>query len=115
MTGILPNMGYMNNFSIVPPLKKTHEPPLLIHNYYASQIDNKKTCSIFLDIKKAFDSVSHPILLKKKLYRYGFRGKIFNLLQNYLNNRFQYVFVNQTTSNILPIKCGIPQGSSRVF
>ena len=39
------------------------------------------TCALFLDIKKAFDSIDHQILFKK-LYHYGFRGKIWNILKS---------------------------------
>ena len=76
-----------------------------------SEIDNKNlNCSVFLDIKKAFDSVSHKILLKK-LYRYGFRGKIFEILTSYLKNRTQTVTIQESTSDPLPFECGVPQGS----
>ena len=72
--------------------------------------DNKFTCSIFLDLSKAFYTVNHDILLGK-LYRYGFRGKIWNILKSYLLNRRQCTKVHQVISNFRTIKCGVPQGS----
>ena len=72
--------------------------------------NNKTVCSIFLDLKKAFDTVNHSILMHK-LYRYGIRGIAFNLFSNYLCNRMQYSLVNNIKSSSQPVTCGIPQGS----
>ena len=65
---------------------------------------------VFLDLKKAFDTVSHDILLKK-LYAYGIRGNAFKLLKSYLTNRTQFVVYDGIPSCTLPINCGVPQGS----
>ena len=48
---------------------------------------------IFLDIKKAFDTVTHSILFKK-LEHYGFRGHSLELLKSYMTERKQYCKVN---------------------
>ena len=48
--------------------------------------ENKMTCSIFQDVRKALDSVDHTILLNK-LYRYGFCDKIFKCLNSYFAER----------------------------
>ena len=48
--------------------------------------------SVFLDLKKAFDTVHHHILLKK-LYAYGIRGHIIKWVEIYLYDRSQYVFL----------------------
>ena len=53
---------------------------------------------VTLDITKAFDTVCHKRLLIK-LDHYGIRGTAFNLIQSYLNNRLQYVHVNNNESN----------------
>ena len=63
-----------------------------------------------LDITKAFDTVCHKRLLIK-LDHYRIRGTAFNLIQSYLNNRLQYVYVNNNESNRKRVIMGVPQGS----
>ena len=87
---------------------------LAITTFYDKLLNNLNgkliTCSIFLDLRKAFDSVSHEILLKK-LYHYGFRGKMFNLLSSYLSMRQICTKINDKLSSLRPVKYGVPQGS----
>ena len=72
--------------------------------------NNNIPISIFLDMSKAFDTIDHNILLAK-LKHYGLDGIPLNLCKCYLTNRTQYVDINSTKSNILPITTGVPQGS----
>ena len=65
---------------------------------------------VFLDLKKAFDCVSHDILLNK-LYAYGIRGSLRQWFQSYLSARSQFVFFNGIRSSIRNITHGLPQGS----
>ena len=67
-------------------------------------------CGIFIDLKKAFDTVNHDILLKK-LEHYGVRGTMLSWFESYLKGRKQYVFYNGESSSIMEITCGVPQGS----
>ena len=66
---------------------------------------------IFIDFRKAFDTVNHKILLDK-LYHYGIRGVPLNWFQSYLIGRKQCVEFNNVTSNVQDMKCGVPQGSN---
>ena len=70
----------------------------------------KFTMSIFCDLSKAFDVISHKIILQK-LNFYGLRGVVNDWFSSYLTNRTQYVEINNNKSGVEYIKCGVPQGS----
>jgi len=65
---------------------------------------------IFLDIKKAFDFVSH-IKLINKLQHYGICGLANNLIYSYLCNRQKCVSINTVNSNLDYVTYGVPHGS----
>ncbi len=67
-------------------------------------------CGIFIDLKKAFDTVNHKILLTK-LEHYGIRDNLLKWFETYLTDRKQYVFYNGVSSELLSMSCGVPQGS----
>ena len=71
---------------------------------------NNIVISLFIDLKKAFDTVHHKILLRK-LYAYGIRGILLKWFESYLTDRSQYVIYDGVKSEIRPIECGVPQGS----
>ena len=68
------------------------------------------TVAVFIDLRKAFDTVDHRILLDK-LERYGIRLANLRWFFSYLSNRTQVVNANGVTSSMLPVVCGVPQGS----
>ena len=70
----------------------------------------KHVAGVFLDFRKAYDTVNHSILLKK-MHAYGIRGNILDWFKKYLNNREQFTSINKTHSDKKNISCGIPQGS----
>ena len=65
---------------------------------------------VFLDLKKAFDTVDHRILLTKLQY-YGLRGSCHEWFTSYLNNRTQTCQINCSMSNPKLVTCGVPQGT----
>ena len=71
---------------------------------------NKFACGVFIDLKKAFDTVDHEILLKK-LWHYGIRGIANDWFKSDLTNRMQYVSINGISSDLLKVNFGILEES----
>ena len=66
---------------------------------------------IFIDLKKAFDTIDHTILLRK-LRIYGVDENGIKFFESYLSNRSQRCCVNGELSETAKITCGVPQGSN---
>ena len=75
--------GFLKNHS-------TEHAILDLKEYLLKNINKKQvTALLFLDLQKAFDTVSHDILLKK-LHHYGVRGSVYRLFESYLSGRKQF-------------------------
>ena len=76
-----------------------------------NSLDNhESTVGIFIDLKTAFDTVDHGILIEKR-YHYDIRGIANKWICSYLMNRYQYVNINGTNLDYMNVLCGVPQGS----
>ena len=70
----------------------------------------KCTAMIFIDLKKAFDTFDHGLILGK-MKVYGISGIEHDWFRSYLNNRKQLCKVNGISSDMKDIDIGVPQGS----
>ena len=82
---------------------------------FMNNILEAKACSnsvdvVYLDFRKAFDSVPHNELLYK-LWKYGIIGDLCLWFKAYLSLRTQCVIVNGCFSDLLPVVSSVPQGS----
>ena len=78
----------------------------ILHN-----MEKGKFCGVvFLDLRKAFDTVDHEILVTK-LSKLGINQSTLQWFQSYLSNRKQRTSCGNELSDSLPITVGVPQGS----
>jgi hypothetical protein len=68
------------------------------------------TGAVYLDLKKAFDTVDHQTVLKR-MSSLGIKDTELSWFSDYLDNRKQCVRINNTESEYLQVNCGVPQGS----
>ena len=96
--------GFRSNHSTETSLLNTT-------NQLCINIDRGKyNLAVFIDLRKAFDTVNHGILLCK-LYHYGIENTELKWLKFYLSNRRQYCLISGHDSNFSHVTTGIPQGS----
>ena len=72
---------------------------------------NNFTLGVLIDLKKAFDTIDHAILIKK-LKHYGIKGNNLRWFESYLENRKRYITYETTKFTTFEnMACGVPQGS----
>ena len=75
-------------------------------------IKNKKmVAALFLDMSAAFDTVDHPVLLRRLEQDFGFEGNVLAWFESYLANRTFSVVIDGEHSDIFTLLYGVPQGS----
>ena len=93
------------------PRRSTEDVLLHMSEKWRRAVDSGQVVGVlFIDFRKAFDTVSHPILIKK-LSACGISGNFLEYLENYLTDRKQYIVVNGTSSTLADVEFGVPQGS----
>ena len=84
---------------------------LHIVNYLNYELDRNRTpTNVYLNFFKAFDTLSHNILLRK-LEHYGVCDSALNFMKSYLEHRKQFVQFDECISEMKAIHKGVPQGS----
>ena len=74
-------------------------------------LDNKLvTCAVFIDLRNAFHTVDHELLILK-LRNLGFSNSVINWFTSYLSSRTVVISINNSTSRARPVTVGVPQGS----
>ena len=82
----------------------------MIEKWHLALDDGKSIDVLFIDYQKAFDSVSHDILLSK-LSACGISCLLYEYIRSYLRNRSQYTVLNRVKSEEKSVRFGVLQGS----
>ena len=101
---------YYRQFGFRKDFSTDHAILTLLVSIQKALDDRQFACGIFIDLEKAFDTVSHDILLEK-LNHYGVRDITNDWFRSYLIDRTQFVSINGFNSDYKTLKYGVPQGS----
>ena len=82
--------GFRNNSS-------TENAAYDVINEIIQVMNHKRSIGLFCDLEKAFDCVNHEIL-QKKLDFYGIKGKFLDLIQSFIQGRYQKIFINKNSA-----------------
>ena len=104
------NLIYSLQFHFWPKCATNHALINLTESIMQSLDEGSFDCGIFVDLQKAFDIVDHKIVLQKLGY-YGIWGVCNDWFKSYLSDHKQFVSINGYNSDLMPVDCGVPQGS----
>ena len=107
---ITKNTIYENQYGFCKNHSTSHAVNLSVKQIIA-QIEKKRhVIGIFIDLSKAFDTISHEKLIYKMNF-YGIRGVSLELIKSYLSGRVQSTKFQSENSDESNIEYGVPQGS----
>ncbi len=66
---------------------------------------------VLLDLSAAFDIIDHDILIDRLQNYTGIQGQALRWFRSYLSDRYHFVYLNGESSQLSPVKYGVPQGS----
>ena len=94
------------------PIRKSTVAALLATTYdwFKELESGKGVCSVFFDIRKAFDTVPHRKLIEK-LCQLDVSPFVIRWIRSYLTDRHQKVVLGRDESNYHPCHIRVPQGS----
>nr|CAI5844004.1 unnamed protein product [Callosobruchus analis] len=97
--------GFREGFSCETALRR-------VLNDFKISLDNGHILvAVFIDLRRAFETVNRTILLSKLAVYFGFDGKVLNWFSSYLSDRRQTTKINQQLSNSVNVDIGVPKGS----
>ena len=99
---------YYRQFGFRKYFSLNHAILTLLESIQKGLDDRQFACEIFIDLKKAFDTL-YDILLEK-LNHYGIRGLSNDWFRSYLSDKTQFVSINGFNSDYKTEKFGVPQG-----
>ena len=97
-------------FGFRPKHSTTHALINLTDSIRQSLDEGSFGCGIIVDLQKAFGTVDHKILLHKLKY-YGIRGECNDWFKSHLSDRKEFVSIDSYNSGLMPVDCGVPEGS----
>jgi retron-type reverse transcriptase len=111
--------GYLSNNSLLSKFQSGFRPKHSTLSGFIQMCDNllknmdsgQINCIVFFDVRRAFDSINHEILIDKMRNLFGVTGNQLRWFKSYLNNRVQQCLINGQLSSPKKIICGVPQGS----
>ena len=113
-------MAHLIKHNIISPTQYAFRPnssttlalQTIIDNLHKNKLKGMPTLAIYIDLSKAYDTVSHAKLLHKLQHDFNFCPKTVAFFKSYLQNRTQTTHTQHATSQPQTITHGIPQGST---